>query len=252
MKIALVQYSPEWEDVEKNIEKIEALISSINTNLDLIVFPEMTLTGFTMKQKDFGEDIDGRSFKYFIDLSNRLKSDIVCGIIEKENTNYYNSSIHFSNGLIAAVYRKIHLFSHAKENNFYNSGKEIVVTKVGGISTGLSICYDLRFPELYRLLRKKGSEICIDIANWPVDRIEHWRILLRARAIENQCYMIGVNRTGNDPYNKYNGYSSVYDPMGNLITELKDEEKIIVTKIDTDFIKKVRDEFKFGDDICLI
>ncbi len=252
MKVALVQYSPEWENVEKNIEKIESLISGINTNPDLIVFPEMTLTGFTMKQKDFGEDIDGSSFKYFMDLSNRFKSDVICGIIEKEGKNYYNSSIHFSKGLIAAVYRKIHLFSHAKENNFYSCGKEIVVTKVSEIKTGLSICYDLRFPELYRLLRKKGSEICIDIANWPVDRIEHWRILLRARAIENQSYVIGVNRTGSDPFYKYNGFSSVYDPMGNLITELKDEEKVIIADLDIDFVRKTRDRFRFGDDICLI
>ncbi|AFN75633.1 Nitrilase/cyanide hydratase and apolipoprotein N-acyltransferase [Melioribacter roseus P3M-2] len=252
MKAALVQYSPEWENVDRNIDKIESLISTVKTHADLIIFPEMTLTGFTMKQKEFGEEIDGHSFKYFMDLSNRLKSDVICGIIEKEGTTYYNSSIHFSKGLIAAVYRKIHLFSHAKENNFYTNGKEPVVTKVGGIKAGLSICYDLRFPELYRLLRKAGSEILIDIANWPVDRIEHWRVLLRARAIENQSFVIGVNRTGNDPFYKYNGYSSVYDPMGNLITEAKDEEKVLIADLDIDDVRKTRDTFKFGEDICLI
>ncbi|MGK9368915.1 nitrilase-related carbon-nitrogen hydrolase [Melioribacter sp. Ez-97] len=252
MKTALVQYSPEWENIEKNIEKIERLLSGISSPLDLIVFPEMTLTGFTMNQKDFGEDIDGASFRYFMDLSNRLKTDVICGIIEKEGSNYYNSSVHFSKGLIAAVYRKIHLFSHSKENNYYAKGKDPVVTKVGGIKTGMSVCYDLRFPELYRLLRKEGSEILIDIANWPVDRIEHWRVLLRTRAIENQSYVIGVNRTGNDPFYKYNGYSSVYDPMGNLITESKDEEKVLIADLDSDEVRKTRDTFKFGEDICLI
>ena len=137
------------------------------------------------------------------------------GIIEKDGKNYFNTLVHLDpNGKLKTKYRKIHPFSYSTENKYYKAGKSPVITKISGMKIGLSICYDLRFPELFRFYAKAKVDLIINIANWPDTRIEHWRTLLKARAIENQCYVAGVNRVGDDPKLHYNGYSSVFDPMG--------------------------------------
>ncbi len=253
MKIGLIQYSPEWENPEDNLINIHELIKNSASDEEILIFPEMTLTGFTMSAKKFSEEIDGIATVSFIRLSQKLKKHIFAGIIEKDNNKIYNSLYHFDkNGLITARYRKIHPYSPAKENKYFDASKEPVVTYIGKIRIGLSICYDLRFPELYRFYAKEKADILINIANWPVQRIHHWKLLLRARAIENQCFMIGVNRVGNDPFHKYNGYSSIYDPMGNEIISVSDEEKFISAEIDIESVKATRDKFPFLDDIKLI
>jgi len=253
MKIGLVQYSPVWEHPEESILKIEDLLKTADKKFDLLVFPEMTLTGFTMNSEKFAEEIDGIGTQYFLNLALRLKTNIFAGIIERDGENIYNSLVHFDSlGLIRARYRKIHPFSHAKEDQFYNAGDETVITQLDKIKFGLSVCYDLRFPELYRLYAKERVEVLIDIANWPIQRIEHWKTLLKAHAITNQCFMIGVNRVGTDPFCTYNGCSAVFDPMGNEIILIENEEKIIVTEIDLDKIITTRNKLPFLQDIKLI
>ncbi len=253
MKLGLVQYSPVWENQEENILKIESLIKSANKNFDLLIFPEMTLTGFTMNSEKFAEELDGTGTQYFLNLSARLKTNIFAGIIERDGKNIYNSLVHFDSfGLIRARYRKIHPFSYAKEDQFYTAGNETVITQIDKIKFGLSVCYDLRFPELYRLYAKEQVDVLIDIANWPVLRIDHWKTLLKARAIENQCFMIGVNRVGTDPFNTYNGCSAVFDPMGNEIILIENEEKIIEAEIDLEKVSAARGKLPFLQDIRLI
>lgn len=253
MKLGLVQYAPVWENPEENILKIEELIKTSNSRFDLLIFPEMTLTGFTMKAEKFAEEIDGTGTKYFIHLAERLKTDLFAGIIERDGKNIYNSLTHFDSfGLIKARYRKIHPYSNAQEDKSYSAGEEIVVTKIDQVKIGLSVCYDLRFPELYRLYGKERVDILINIANWPIPRIEHWKTLLKARAIENQCFMVGVNRVGDDPADQYNGCSAVYDPMGNEIVMIENSEKIIKTEIDLQTIDITRNKLPFLQDIKLI
>lgn len=253
MKISLFQYSPEWENVEENISIIESILTRNVSDEDIIIFPEMTLTGFTMESKKFAEELDGTGTKYFISLSQRLKKHIFAGIIELDDDRIYNSLVHFDNfGLIRARYRKIHPFSYAKENQFYDAAKEIVTTKIDQTKIGLTICYDLRFPELYRLYGKERNEIIINIANWPIKRIEHWKHLLKSRAIENQCYMIGVNRIGSDPFNDYSGSSAIYDPMGEEVLVCPNEEGLFTTEIDLSKVEEVRRKLPFLDDIKLI
>ncbi len=253
MKIGLVQYSPVWENVEENILKIEELLKTSKVKYDMLVFPEMTLTGFTMKAEKFAEEIDGTGTKYFIHLAERLKTDVFAGIIERDGKNIYNSLTHFDSfGLIKARYRKIHPYSNAQEDKSYSAGEETVVTKIDQVKIGLSVCYDLRFPELYRLYAKGRVDILINIANWPIPRIEHWKTLLKARAIENQCFMVGVNRVGDDPADQYNGCSAVYDPMGNEIVMIENSEKIIETDIDLGLVNATRSKLPFLRDIKLI
>jgi len=253
LKIGLVQYSPVWENPEASIEKINSLLKSYNTDdVSLLIFPELSLTGFTMKSKLLAEEIDGISFRYFMELSKKLRTDIFAGVIENFDNKIYNSLIHFDNkGLIRVRYRKIHPFSNSGENKSYSSGRTPVITKIGKITFGLSICYDLRFPELYRFYGKKKVDIICNIANWPSTRISHWDKLLQARAIENLSYMIGVNRVGTDPGFTYEGHSVVVDPMGNVIVNSAKEE-IIFAEIDTENTEEIRNKLPFLNDIKLI
>jgi len=252
LKIGLVQYSPVWEDKNLSIEKIKKLVES-SSDIDLLIFPEMTLTGFTMKSKDFAEDIEGESYLFFKSIACKNKFAILYGVIEKGNKKNFNTLVHINNqGKIISSYRKIHPFSYSKEDIFYGKGKSPTITKVKSIKIGLSICYDLRFPELYRFYAKEKVDMIVDIANWPDTRIEHWRALLKARAIENQCYVVGVNRIGDDPKLHYNGFSSVFDPMGKEIVAVENEEKVITVEIDKSVVDEVRKKLPFLNDIRLI
>ncbi len=252
LKIGLVQYSPVWEDKNLSIEKIKKLVES-SSDINLLIFPEMTLTGFTMKSKDFAEDIDGESYLFFKSIARKKKCAILYGVIEKGNKKNFNTLVHINNqGKIISSYRKIHPFSYSKEDIFYGKGKSPTITKVKSIKIGLSICYDLRFPELYRFYAKEKVDMIVDIANWPDTRIEHWRALLKARAIENQCYVVGVNRIGDDPKLHYDGFSSVFDPMGKEIAAVENEEKVITVEIDKSVVDEVRKKLPFLNDLRLI
>ncbi len=253
MKIGLFQYSPVWENPAASIEKINLLIKDYE-NVDLLIFPEMTLTGFTMNSKIFAEDIDGISFQFFMKLAQKLKTNIFFGVIEKDNDKIFNSLIHVDqNGLITARYRKIHPFSLADEDKNYTAGDEFITTKINNVRFAFSICYDLRFPELYRHYAKKGIDVIINIANWPVYRIEHYTALLKTRAIENQCFAIGVNRVGKDGNGfEHSGFSAVYNPLGKEILSIENKEGIFVTEIDINEVEKTRKNFPFLNDMKLI
>jgi len=252
MKIALVQYSPAWEDKEANKKKILSLLHDVK-GVELFIFPEMTLTGFTMKSKEMSETINGNSFRFFSSIAKEKSTNIFAGIIERRNTRTYNTLIHIKpDGNLLKLYRKIHPFSYSGENEYYNAGTKPAYTNIKNWKIGLSICYDLRFPELYRKYGKKGTHLIVNIANWPDTRIEHWRILLKARAIENQCYIAGVNRVGKDPKLNFVGFSSVFDPMGKEIAAVENEEKVIIVELDKNYVNEVRTKFPFLDDIKLI
>jgi predicted amidohydrolase len=253
MKISICQLSPSWEKIEDSIADIENLLPSLPDNVDLLLFPEMTLTGYTMKSNIFAEEPDGVCTGYFINLSRRLKTNIIAGLIEKDGDKIYNSAVHFDRtGIITARYRKIHPFSMAGEEKYYNGGSELVSTKIEGILSGLTVCYDLRFPELYRKYTQTGTKLLINISNWPVPRISHWEILLRARAVENLSCIVGVNRVGNDPYNEYSGNSLIYDSMGNEILSCGNKEGIFNAELNIDEVDITRSKLNFLNDIKLI
>ncbi|MBN1637521.1 MAG: hypothetical protein JW866_01035 [Ignavibacteriales bacterium] len=253
MKITLFQYSPIWCDKILNIEKITNILDSINLKSDLIVFPEMTLTGFSLEPSKYAEEYVGVSFDFFSNLARNANIEVVAGIILEERKKFYNSLFHFGkNGIIFSEYRKVHPFSPAKEDVYYTGGKKPVYSKFKNIKVGLSICYDLRFPELFRYYGKEKCELIICIANWPEQRIEQWKILLRARAIENQCYVVGVNRAGKDPLYSYTGCSAVIDPSGNFIFLADENENFSTIDIDLNLVKEVRKNLPFLKDIKLI
>ncbi len=252
MKAALLQYSPAWEDKYQNKNKIQSFLKDLE-RVDLLILPELTLTGFTMNADKYCEELSGETVQFYQKLAGQYKINIIGGLIEKDSGNIYNSLVHCGiDGKLIAWYRKIHPFSYSEEDKYYSRGNEPVVTEINELKTGLTICYDLRFPELYRSYGKNKVDMIINIANWPDTRIDHWRTLLKARAIENQCYIIGVNRVGDDPKLHYNGFSSVFDPMGKELISCKDQEKILTVEIEKENVTQTRKKFPFLNDIKMI
>ena len=253
MRAGLIQYDPEWENKKMNSDKISWLLSHNYEKQDLLVFPEMTLTGFTMKSSEFAEELNGESFNFFAEIAQKYSVHLLAGLIEKSEKKAYNTLVHINpEGKLVKTYRKIHPFSYSTEDKNYLKGEETVITRINDMTAGLSICYDLRFPELYRQYAKKKVDMIVVIANWPDTRIEHWRTLLKARAIENQCFVLGVNRVGDDPKLKYPGYTSIIDPMGNELASVSDEEKIVTAEIVKEKADEVKTALPFLNDIRLI
>jgi predicted amidohydrolase len=253
LKIGIVQYSPEWENKESNKNKISDLLSDLSDSIDLLVFPEMTLTGFSMQPKELAENLQGESVEFFLELATKNKCDVIAGIIEIDSGLFYNSLVHINpEGKLIAAYRKIHPFSYSDEDKYFSAGDKPIITMFNDWKIGLSICYDLRFPELYRFYANERVHLIIVIANWPDTRIEHWRTLLKARAIENQCYVIGVNRVGKDLKLNYNGFSSVFDPMGIEMAAVKDNEGVVIASINQMQVEETRTTLPFLEDIRLI
>jgi omega-amidase len=229
------------------------LMKSYPENNSLLIFPEMTLTGFTMHASKFGESFSEASFGFFSGIAQKNKIFIAAGIIEKEDEQYFNSLIILNpKGNLISKYRKVHPFSYSTEDKNYKRGEKVITSQINELKVGLSVCYDLRFPELYRYYAKERVDLIIVIANWPDTRIEHWQTLLKARAIENQCYVAGVNRVGDDPLLHYTGCSSIFDPMGKEIISLKDEEIITFAEINKEQVDRTRNKLPFLNDMHLI
>lgn len=253
MKLSLFQYNPVWENKELNKNKIDDLLRSKFSKSDLLIFPEMTLTGFSMHINELAESLSGDSFSFFSRIAQNFQTHVIAGLIEKDGEHFFNTLVHIdeSGGLVTS-YRKIHPFSVAGEDKYYSRGLTYKITTVKDFKIGLSICYDLRFPELFRFYAKERVHLIIVIANWPVTRIEHWNTLLKARAIENQCFVAGVNRADTDLTANYNGYSSLIDPIGNQILLTLDSETIIESEISVKQVLDTREKFPFLNDIHLI
>ena len=253
MKIAIFQYAPVWEDKEANMQKLRDMAAAANCSGGLMVFPELTLTGFTMRSRSFAEDSEGPTTMFFSELARKYRAHVFGGLIKAESGKFYNCLLHLdNNGVLRSVYRKIHPFSFSGENRFYKGGRQAVITRVGEVETGMTICFDLRFPELYRHYGKARTPLIINIANWPSSRIYHWETLLEARAIENQCFVVGANRVGNDRKNAYNGHSMVIHPFGEQILQAGGEEGVYTVDVDINEVMRVRSKYPFLDDMVLI
>jgi len=247
MKVTIIQSNIIWEDVEGNLKQFSKKINSIQEETDLIVLPEMFSTGFSMKPEKFAS-FEKLQIEWLAEHA-RNKNTIVTGsIISKKNMHYFNSLIWMQPNGKFSVYNKRHLFTFAGEDKFYTSGNSILTTKIQDWKIRPLICYDLRFPVWSR--NKKDYDVLIYIANWPERRNDAWDILLKARAIENQCYVIGVNRVGEDG-NKidHSGDSAVIDPKGNVISKIKNHEESIETiSLNMEELNTFRNKFSVAND----
>ena len=251
MKIALTQMDIVWEEKEKNKAVCERLVKeAARHQAELIVFPEMTLTGFTMKPEKYGENQkNSKTERFFQTLSEKYKTAIIFGYIEEKEEHYYNMLAMTDGDKMLMKYAKIHPFSYGEESRHYSGGKSIESARFQDLSIGGFICYDLRFPEIFQISSKR-SEVIFVIANWPESRVEHWSTLLKARAIENQCYIVGVNRTGEGNGLYYQPSSMVFDPYGRKI-EYREQKKggytdkteLLYAEIEAQVVRKYRKEF---------
>ncbi len=235
MKLALAQTNIVWEDKEKNLERlIGCLEQSGREAVDLILFPELSLTGFSMNTEKIAEKDGGFGTKQRIAALARMYG-INIGIgyaLRGASDRVYNCYGLFGrDGECLAEYQKIHPFSYGRESRYYTGGERIVSASLEGMTVTPFICYDLRFPELFRIAAGQSSLMAV-AANWPKSREEHWRCLLRARAIENQCYIAGINRTGTGDGLEYNGHSMLIGPEGQTILELDGEEGLGIGEAD--------------------
>ena len=251
MKLSLGQTNIIWEDKSANKAKCEAFIlEASNQCADLILFPEMSLTGFSMRVRELGEDIIGETVSWFKAMSIKYNIGIGFGYINSisNNSKGLNNYIVFDpQGNLLSNYCKIHPFSFGKEAEFYEGGKSITIFSYRQWDISTFICYDLRFPEIFQAASKKASLITV-AANWPESRIVHWETLLRARAIENQCYIAGINRVGCGDGIKYCGHSLVIDPLGNIISKGANTEELLVCRINLENVYNIREEFKLKAD----
>ena len=239
MKISLVQFDIIWEDISKNLEILEQKIQQIPQDVDVIILPEMFSTGFTMNPENVAETEQGASVNWMIKTAQQFQKAIVGSLAIKENDNYYNRLYFvFPDGSYQS-YNKRHLFTLAGEDKKYARGSEKLVVNYKDWKLCLLICYDLRFPVFSRNTEKYDA--LIYVANWPKKRISAWDILLRARAVENMSYTIGVNRVGTDINdNHYTGHTQVIDTLGNYILAPQTTDSIFTVVLD----KKQQDELR--------
>jgi predicted amidohydrolase len=251
MKVALVSFNPAWEDKTANRSKVAEHLQAIaSSDCDWAVFPEMTLTGFTMNTGSCAEDFpDAPSIRFFQDQAVLHKIYLSFGIILKCRDKATNNLITVSpQGEIVASYAKIHPFSRSGEDAYYYGGDRFVWGEIAGVRTGMSVCYDLRFPEMFQILSKE-CKVIVNIACWPEKRVEHWTALLQARAIENQVFFIGVNRTGRDENNfNYCPSSRIVSPKGEVLRGEKVNGEIAVFEIDPKQVDDYRKSFPVKKD----
>jgi omega-amidase len=247
MKIALLNSTLVWENPTENRTNFEQKINGISEIIDLIVLPEMFTSGFTMNPKKVAETMQGETVSWLIKLAKAKNCAITGSLVITENENYYNRLLFvFPDGKIE-FYDKRHLFTLAGEDKVYTSGKEKLIVTYKGFKICPLICYDLRFPVFARNV--ENYDLLIYVANWPKPRINAWDILLKARALENMSYVIGVNRIGNDNNNlEYVGHSQAIDFLGNYLVEPQEKDGVFIVEIDKEKQDETRSKLAFLND----
>lgn len=250
MKIALISLNQVWEDKKENLLLCEKYIEQASLNgVDLIVFPEMTLTGFSnnidLTSENFANSETIQNFSLF---AKQFNIGMVFGVVIQDENKALNKSIFVdSSGKVLGDYTKVHPFSFAGEDKFFNAGNKLSIINFKGVNFGLTICYDLRFPELYSALGKQ-TDVIINIANWPFKRVDHWDTLLKSRAIENQIFVVGVNRTGVDGNGlDYFESSNIFNANGEKV-EFKQVQDMKIYEIDRNCTKNFQIKFNTTND----
>jgi len=245
MRAHLVQMDIAWEDREANRRKVETLLDAADVGEgDLVVLPELFDSGFSLNTSVTG-DKDGSTLAFLLGLSEDLGCVIQGSrtVLSCDCAKATNRASVVEGGKLVCEYAKIHPFSYGRESEAFTGGSDVVTYRWGDLCVCPAVCYDLRFPELFRAGLAKGAEVFALGANWPDGRQTHWRALLVARAIENQAFVLGVNRTGRDPHLNYVGGSIALNPKGEVLGELGDEEAVLSVEINPGVGRAWRDEF---------
>ncbi|MFT5761691.1 MAG: omega-amidase [Polaribacter sp.] len=247
LQIAIIQTDLVWENAKENKEKLDIMLHEIE-NVDLIILPEMFTTGFSMTPKPFAENMNGETVSWMQQKAKQFEAAVVGSIIIKEDNKHYNRMLFVHPDGTIEQYDKRHTFTLAGEHKEYSSGKSKNIITYKDWKICPLICYDLRFPVWSRNVEE--YDLLIYAANWPKPRINAWKTLLKARAIENMSYCIGVNRIGVDANGyEYNGNSIAIDFLGNEITEVAENtEKIIYATLSKNELINTRAKLPFLED----
>lgn len=247
MKVAGVQMDIAWHDREANFRKVRELGAQAKAaGSQLLVLPEMFSTGFSMDVSVTAEPQDGPTPTFLRGLARELQLAVVGGLVlSRQGGRPQNASLAVGpDGRDLALYAKIHPIALLEEDRHYDSGDLPRPFAYGGAGMACFVCYDLRFPELFRTV-VDGVGLIMVIASWPSSRQAHWDVLLKARAIESQCFVMGVNRVGEGGGYAFGGGSAVVDPLGNVLVHGGTEERLMTAEIDLSEVARVRDEMPF-------
>ena len=265
LTVTTVQANLTWENKEANLEMFGDRIRSHREKKELVILPEMFSTGFSMNPSALAEPMDGPTITWMKTIAAEQKIILTGSIIVVEDGAYYNRLIWMLPNGEFGYYDKRHLFAYAGEDKFYKPGSKRLIASVKGWKINLQVCYDLRFPVWARQSDSsfaqvttapserihKGVEydLLVYVANWPEKRSLAWKTLLQARAIENQCYVVGVNRVGNDGNDIYHsGDSTIIGPMGEILYAKAHEEEVASTMLDKIKLNEVRERLPFLND----
>ena len=249
LTVTLIQSDIIWNDIDKNLSAFDKKIGSIDLDTDLIILPEMFTTGFTMDAAELAEGMDGRGVSWMKEKAEENNTAIMGSLIIQEGGKYYNRLIWMNPNGSHHKYDKRHLFAMAGEDRYYSAGNDKVIVNYKGWNICPLVCYDLRFPVWSRNVDSQ-YDLLIYIASWPNKRAYDWNTLLRARAIENQSYVVGVNRVGTDGNGHlYNGDSCIIDPGWNKTLFHHEHTELIHTETLSKYhLSKVREKLPFSRD----
>lgn len=244
MRISTVQSKLAWEDKEANLSSFSKKIAPLVGKTDLVLLPEMFTTGFTMNPEKVAEPMSGKSVNWMRGQAAKLDA-VVCGsLIVEEDGNYFNRLVWMRPDSSFEIYDKRHLFTLAGEHIPYQAGSKKLIVELKGWKICPLVCYDLRFPVWSRNV--EDYDLLIYVANWPRPRAHHWKTLLTARAIENQCYLAGVNRVGTDANDlHYQGDTSIIDYTGNVLYHAVDVEDVITLELSKEKLMHFRSKLNF-------
>jgi len=240
-KIGLVQIDVKLHETQENQEKALSFIEqALKQGADFVILPEMWKSGFVSNPTDYAENENSALMNNLKKLARDYKAVIIPGsFTEVEKDKIYNTAyVIGANGFVKGKYRKIHIFGPEKKH--YVGGNSIPIFEEKGLRFGIEICYDIRFPELTRILALSGARVIFVAAQFPNPRQEHWYTILRARAMENQLFVVAVNRVGEDKHQSYFGNSLVINPNGDVLLYGDDREKLLLCEISTDEVDNVR------------
>lgn len=255
MQAHLIQLDISWESKQSNHDRVSSLVKHLNPAPGgLIVLPELFDVGFTLNTTIAHDD--GNTLAFLQSLADDTQCTVhgSRALLPKDQSHAFNCATICAPSENAPIceYHKVHPFSYGRESESYIGGTSLQHYQWNALQVCPAVCYDLRFPELFRLGAKGGAEVFVYGANWPSPRQQHWRTLSIARAIENQAFVIAVNRCGNDPYLNYSGGSMVVDPKGKILGELSDAEDILSIDINPSVVRDWRTDFPALRDIKLI
>ncbi|HIU64405.1 MAG TPA: carbon-nitrogen family hydrolase [Candidatus Avacidaminococcus intestinavium] len=252
MRISLLQMTIVEKDKLANVKKGLTLLEEAASYSDIIVMPEIWTTGYSLGQlQEKADEPNGELLTHIKEIAVQYNCNIVAGSLPmKLKDKIYNTAPAINKkGEIVDLYSKIHLFGMFKEERFFSAGNQHEVYELDGVPCASTICYDLRFPELYRSLALKGAKIIFVPAEWPESRGNVWKLLLQARAVENQIYICGVNCVGSFKENTFYGHSMLVAPNGEILTEGSQREQILTAEIDLSLVEQMRKTLNALDDV---